>query len=113
MDQVPAKMKQRHRSAAEWRELISAWKQSGETREMWCHENGVGMESLRRWTKRLRRADSAVPFVQIEKSISVSAKSVPIQLRILASGDVELQGEFSEELLRRVLRVAREAADVS
>jgi len=113
MDEVPTKTKQRHRSASEWRELISAWKQSGRTREMWCSENGVGMESLRRWMKRLRREEAAVPFVQIEQAVAVSAKSVPLHLRIFACGDVELQGEFSEELLRRVLHIAREGAHVS
>jgi hypothetical protein len=35
MEQVSVKTKQRHRSAEEWRELVSAWKQSGETRELW------------------------------------------------------------------------------
>lgn len=48
MDQVPEKTKQRHRSAAEWLELVSAWKQSGQTAELWCREQGVGKESLRR-----------------------------------------------------------------
>ena len=34
-------------------------------------------------------------------------------VRVLASGDVELRGEFSDELLRQVLRVMREVVHVS
>jgi hypothetical protein len=63
--------------------------------------------------KRLRGTDTDASFVQIERAVPVAANSAPMHLRILASGDVELPGEFSEEVLRQVLRVAREAAHVS
>jgi hypothetical protein len=113
MDRVSARTKQRHRSAEEWRRLVSAWKQRGVPREMWCRENGVGKESHRRWTKRLLGTDNDMAFVQIEKAVPVAAKSAMMRLRILASGEVELIGKFDDELLRRVLRVAREGVDVS
>jgi hypothetical protein len=44
--------KQRHRSAEEWRRLVSAWRVSAKTRRVWCREQGLSVESLRRWTKR-------------------------------------------------------------
>jgi len=113
MDQVPVIAKQRHRSAAEWRDLVSAWKQSGKTAELWCRENGVGRESLRRWSKRLRGTDKNVSFVEIKRSTAVHPKVTTTLLRVLASGEVELLGEFNDELLRRVLCVVREAARVS
>ena len=113
MDRVPVKGKQRHRSTAEWRELISTWKQSAKTAELWCREQGVGKESLRRWSKRLRETDKDVSFVEIERSAAVHAEATPTHLRVLANGDVELHGEFNAELLRRVLRVVKEAVDVS
>ena len=112
MGDNPVRIRQRHRSADEWRELVAAWKQSGKTRDVWCREQGVGRESLRRWTKRLRRTEANTPLVQIGKDVSAAAQ-VPMQLRVLANGDVELVGAFSEEVLRRVLRLAREAAHVS
>jgi hypothetical protein len=113
MDQVPLKAKQRHRSAEEWRKLVSSWKQSGKTRELWCRENGVGQESLRRWTKRLRGTDAAVAMVQIVEAIPATVKSTPMHLRVLANGDVELLGAFDDGLLRQVLRIVRESNDVS
>jgi len=113
MDEVPVQTKQRHRSAEEWRQLVSDWKQSGKTRELWCRENKVGTESLRRWTKRLRGTRTEVSFVEIEGAVPITSKSAPMHLRILVNGDVELLGEFSDELLRRVLRVARDAIHVS
>ncbi len=35
--------KQRHRSAAEWHRLVSAWKASGKTRRVWCREQGLSV----------------------------------------------------------------------
>jgi hypothetical protein len=113
MDEILVKTKQRHRSAEEWRSVVSAWKQSGKARELWCRENHVGKESLRRWTKRLRGTEAEVSFVQIEGAVPVGLKSVSMHLRIFSCGEVVLIGAFSEELLRGVLRVVREAVDVS
>jgi hypothetical protein len=112
MEEIAVKVRQRHRSAEEWGALVTAWKQSGETRELWCREQGVGKESLRRWTKRLRGMDTSGAFVQIQNAAVVD-NYPPLHLRIRVNGDVELIGEFSEEILRRVLRVAREAMHVS
>ena len=113
MEEIAVKVKQRHRSAEEWRGLVAAWKQSGKTRELWCREQGVGKESLRRWTKRLRGTDTSPSLVEIKGGVSVVEKYPALHLRIRVNGDVELIGEFSEEILRRVLYVAREAAHVS
>jgi len=101
----------RHRSADEWQELVTAWKRSGKTRALWCQEQGVSAESLRRWGKRLRRMEGNAPLVQIDSRVCAAAQSL-MRLRIVANGDVELVGEFSEEVLRRVIRLAREAAYV-
>ena len=113
MEETAVRAKQRHRSAEEWRTLVAAWKQSGKTREQWCREQGVGKESLRRWTKRLRGRETSAAFVEIKGGVPVVDKCPALHLRIRVNGDVELIGEFSEEILRGVLRVAREAAHVS
>jgi hypothetical protein len=113
MEETTVRVKQRHRSAEEWRVLVTEWKQSGKTRHQWCREQGVGKESLRRWTKRLRGTDESAAFVQIKEGVSVGEKCAALHLRIRVNGDVELIGEFSEKILRGVLRVAREAAHVS
>jgi len=112
MGEIAVKTRQRHRSADEWSELVSAWKRSGKTREVWCREQGVGRESLRRWAKRLRRTERNAPLVQIDSRVSAGVQSPPLRLRILTNGEVELVGELSEEILRRVLRLAREATHV-
>ena len=113
MEETAVRARQRHRSAEEWRVLVTEWKQSGKTREQWCREQGVGKESLRRWTKRLRGTDGSAALVEIKGGVAVVDKSLSLHLLIRFNGDVELIGEFNEEILRGVLRVAREAAHVS
>ena len=107
-----AKAGQKHRSASEWRVLVKGWGSSGKTRDEWCREQGIGRESLRRWTKRLRRTDAEPVLVELRRDAVGPQKSITAHVRILANGDIELIGEFGEELLRRVLRIVREAVDV-
>ena len=112
MEEITVKPRQRHRSADEWRELLAAWRQSGKTREAWCREQGVSKESLRRWTKRLNRSETNPSLVELRTSASEVASLPALRLCIRPNGEVELLSEFDEEILRRVLRVAREASHV-
>ena len=112
MEEITVRVRQRHRSAEEWRGLLTAWKQSGKTRELWCREHGVSKESLRRWTKRLNRSDANASLVEVGTVPSVAGALPALRLCIRSNGDVELVGEFDEDILRRVLRVAREASHV-
>jgi hypothetical protein len=105
--------KQRHRSAAEWRRLVAAWKASDKTRRDWCKEQGLSTESLRRWTKRLRGTESKVSLVEIDHEGNHGAAIGQTFIRITRDGDVELSGSIEEGILRSVLRVMRETARVS
>lgn len=113
MAEVTAKVKQRHRSEAEWRELVAAWRASGQTRDAWCREQGVGLESLRRWSKRIGGTKPDAPVVELTRALWAPLAIGTVRLRITPRGEVELLGEFNEELLRRVLRVIRESTFVS
>jgi hypothetical protein len=104
--------KQQRRNAEQWRELITAWRASGKTRKTWCQEQGLAYESLRRWAKRLRSSADKLPFVEICKASQALSPSEPAHIRVGEDGVIELYGNVSEELLRKVLRVTRETADV-
>jgi transposase-like protein len=112
MGQVGMKARQRHRSAEEWRELVNAWKNSGKTREQWCREQGVGRESLRRWTKRLRHSVADAPLVEVSRRPSVAASSPSMRVKITREGEVELLGVFTQEMLAILLRAVRESCGV-
>jgi hypothetical protein len=112
MDQVGLKVKQRHRSAEEWRSLVNAWKNSGKTRETWCHEQGLSRESLRRWTKRVRHSLADAPLVEVPRRPSVARSGPSMQVRITREGEVELVGDFTEELLAILLRAMRQSCGV-
>jgi len=111
MGMIQRTEKQTRRKADQWRQLITEWKSSGMTRRAWCQEQGIAYESLRRWTKRLRSTPGIAKFVEIKGTLG---EAVPSQLRVKVNrnGDVEIYGDLSDEILRRVLRVVREAAHV-
>ena len=113
MAEVTTKVKQRHRSEAEWRELVAAWRASGQTRDAWCRDQRVGFESLRRWIKRIGGTNPGAPVVELTRTLQVPSAIGTVGLRITPRGEVELLGEFNEELLRSVLRVIRESTCVS
>lgn len=66
----PATQRQIRRSREEWRELVARFEASGQTREDFCAEMGIGESTLRRWCSRLRErtppASTAAPvFVEL------------------------------------------------
>jgi hypothetical protein len=112
MEQKQESRKQPRRNADRWSELIAEWRSSGKTRKAWCQERGIAYESLRRWVKRLRGSADRLPFVEIRKASQDPDAAEQARVRVGRRGDIELYGNISEELLRRVLRVMRETADV-
>lgn len=104
---------QKHRSASEWRVLVRAWKESGKTKRAWCGENGLSLESLRRWIKRFRnQPDSEMRIMEVAHAFDPSAAVPAIRVLVGAELRIELSAEASEELLGRVLRAAVEVAHV-
>ena len=37
-----------------WRQHVHAWRQSGQRREAYCHENGLNPQTFNVWVSRLR-----------------------------------------------------------
>ncbi len=102
----------RHRSPGEWQQLLDAWRCSGKTREVWCREQGLSKESLRRWGKRLRGVQTDGSMVRLSHEVTPQPVDPPAWLRVLPDGQVEILGPLNEEVLRRVLRVVREQLHV-
>lgn len=50
----PSPQRQIRRSREEWKVLVARYEASGQTRERFCAEMGIGESTLRRWCSRLR-----------------------------------------------------------
>jgi hypothetical protein len=100
--------RQRHRSVEEWRTLVAAWRASGKTSFVWCKEQGISRESLRRWKKRLGRSTAEPSMVQIPHAAATTA----VRIRITPEGEVEFSGAVTEEFIRMLLGVMRESVRV-
>lgn len=112
MELETKRTKQIHRSAGQWQDLVDSWKASGKTRRAWCEEHDIAYESLRRWCKRLGSAPIDVPLVEIDLQSQTLDSPSGAWAKVNRDGEVELYGQPSEGLLKTVLAVMREAADV-
>ena len=95
------------RGAAEWREIISAWRASGQSRAAYCREQGLSVSTFRFWQRKLAEQRAEKPrLVQVKRVSGLEAGKRPIRVR---SGglEVELSGEESEEVLCRLFRALR------
>lgn len=93
-----AKKRRRHRSAAEWRTLISAHERSGLNQEAFCENEGVSTTSLANWRKRLRIQGDAAPvertqspsFIEIGSTIRPLDAGIKVRLELGAGIVLEL-----------------------
>ena len=117
-------------TAEEWISLIQDYRASGMTKRAWCQENGIGLSSLHRWEQRLsaefQESDGqSTRFVEVSVRRSVGASSrTERALSNPASNQFEaelpqftieygrcrlhMNNGFSEEDLRKVMRVIRD-----
>ena len=55
----PATQRRGRRSREEWRELVTLFEKSGQTKEAFCAERGLGVTTLNRWCNRFHPGTSA------------------------------------------------------
>jgi len=73
-------MSQKKRTTAEWRELITKQKASGQTQEAWCLANGVNLYTYRDRARRLRQMDGTVSSSRVLfKQTKKRSKETPQQ----------------------------------
>ena len=60
---VMSKKRRVRRSEAEWQDLFARFEQSGQSREVFCAEQGVVLSSFIRWWKKLHQHSPQQPAV--------------------------------------------------
>ena len=95
------------RSGDEALELLAAWRTSGERMSVWCAARGLNWYSLSAYQgwARGRQRGPALQLVEVELPVEVPTAPV-VRYRIeLNSAVVEVDDQFREDSLRRLLRV--------
>ena len=99
--------KQGRRSASEWRALMRAFSQSGETRAQFCERHGLSLSTFAWWRSHLRRESTAVPETIPSTAsalfVELAQEDKPVAAQ-LARWDVEL--ELGSGVFLRVRRSA-------
>jgi hypothetical protein len=100
--------RQRHRSADEWRTLVSAWRASGKSSPVWCAEQGISRESLRRWKKRIGQSTCQSGMVELPRA----ALAIGLRVKLTRHGELEFSGGLTVELIRVLVGALREPGRV-
>ena len=97
-------MKKRARSGAEKAELVAGYEESGLTRRAYCEERGISLPTLDYYR---RRRPAAGGLVAVEVAASAMASIMTV---VLQNGRrVEVNGDFAEAELARLLRTVERA----
>lgn len=93
MSTIPSQPKRRRvsRTPDQWQSLFDRFEQSGQSRDQFCHEQGLSLSSFSRWRTKLRKqtliepASSASPvFTELTSAIQPEGSAV-------SGWDIELQ----------------------
>jgi transposase-like protein len=101
------------RSAAQWAELIAAWRDSGLSGRRFAAEHDLGVASLYRWAQKLepqtrpRRSRESFVAVQVVEQSSRAVADKPGQMELVAHGGrlIRLTAPVDAEALATVLQV--------
>jgi len=79
------------RNAAEWRDLVSRFEESGESVPAFCEKEGISHESLRRWRIKLGSEADPSAFVPVTSEPS-SSPSWTLEITLPGDCRIRLQG---------------------
>ena len=88
------------RGESAWQEIMSRFAASGQTREVFCREEGLALSTFDRWRQRLRR--KAVKKSGSEPPLFVELSGASTPMSVSPSWDVEL--ELGSGLVLRLKR---------
>lgn len=84
------------------REVVGAWRRSGESRAQFCRAHGIAPARLSRWSARLGKA-KAVPFHPVRVVGATPRTSEALVVELPGVATIRLAPGFAEEDLRRIL----------
>lgn len=91
-----------------WEKHLREWKRSGRSQVEYCREQGISDKSFVYWKKRLSSMGVAVTLVELpvpKSSLTVFPQRAPLRLRITDAYWIEIEKDFDQESLNRLIDV--------
>jgi hypothetical protein len=89
MSTRPTRGRRARRSREEWRALLERFEHSGQSREQFCHEQGLTLSSFARWRRMLGKTAAGGPsvggsplFVEFEAPAHAARGSWDLELEL-------------------------------
>jgi len=104
---LPCKHRTQKQSPAFWKAHVLAWQNSGLNRAEYCRRQRLSYDALTYWYAKTKGADSQTPSSSIVPVLAIQPvePQSPIRIRCGKQFTIELDGEFDEAVLRKVIRV--------
>ncbi len=97
------------RSSAFWKVHVKAWRSSGLNRAEYCRRHSLSYDALTYWHSKTKCTDSQTAPCSIVPVLSIQTTDrpvhSPIRIRFREQLTIELEGEFDEAVLRKVIKV--------
>lgn len=93
-----------------WQQRIDAYKASGEPNvKAWCHHNGIGVQSMYQWMKRLAPKSSfdelpSTQWVALNQSSPRYESNASLHIHI-GNVSIEIQDDFNRALFQEVIEI--------
>jgi hypothetical protein len=97
----------KRKKAAEWSDIFSEWRRSGESQRGYCRGKGISISAFGYWYRKLERDGVEQSFVKIGKIGALPGIDRKGFSARAGGVLVELSGRESEELLMRVFRALK------
>ena len=79
------------RTPDQWQSLFDRFEQSGQSRDQFCHEQGISLSSFSRWRTKLRKQKLVKPASSESPLFTELTSIVPPEESPVSGWDIELQ----------------------
>ena len=79
------------RTPEQWRLLFDRFEQSGQTRDQFCHEQGISLSSFSRWRTKLRKQAVIKPTSSEPPLFTELTSAVQPEEALVSGWDIELE----------------------
>jgi transposase len=93
-----------------WEEHLRQWQESGLSQTGYCRTHGLSDKSFVYWKKRIAAAGVTVSLVEVPRfqAMPVQPSNQPLRLMVGNRYGIEIERDFDEQTLDRLLRVLEE-----
>ena len=90
-----------------WQQHIKGWRESGQTRTVYCGQNNLRLTTFDYWRKKLREKTDPIKLVQVPTPGRIPMDSAGLRLIVNQHYMIEVENGFCPSTLSQLLKVVQ------